>query len=239
MRIFVALWIVCALASSAEARSRRKCHGDCPPFGATIEVDMGTAQLSLADTWFSNTLPTAGGQHLFAVDGRNIGALHPNVFSIDLHETYMFVPHFALGIRIGALYGDLGKPVLADGELVDPRGAAGMTIGPEWQTVWMFGPLELRGILGFGYRTIGLTVPGILVPCKGGLCPATLDADSFYLEPRVSLAFDFGGFTVGGYAGGDVMPTGGWVAGGFIAARIGDWERLANFKTFSTRGLYH
>jgi hypothetical protein len=245
LKALFALGLTCALAAPAAARGRR-CHGDCAPLGATVEVSLGVAELSLANQTFSDAFTPVDANHhplpaeTVSVRGRNLGALHPCVLVYEAHPSFMWIPHFALGAKLGVLFGNLGKPVAAsDGALVNPDGAVGLVVGPEAQTVFSHGPFELRGGLALGVREEWLAIPNRIVRCKNGYCPANISAGQFFLEPRVSVAVSLGAFRIGAYAGDDVMPTGGWSTGGFMALRIGDWRALSDSRVYSTRGLYH
>ena len=245
MRLWLAAGIVCALASTAQARGR-KCHGDCPPFGWEGELDVGTQQLSLAHETFSNTfVPVDSQRHplpaeTVRVTGRNIGADRPWLIVADIHYQYTFVPHLTVGPRLGFIGGDVGKTVQADGGVqVSGQGASGIIIGPELRGIFAFGPLELRGGVSFGYRELDLTVLNRWTYCKGGICNAHVGDGAFFFEPRVSVAYNFRAVAVGGYFGGDVMPSGGISAGGFLAVRLGDWDALANAHHWSRAALYH
>ena len=250
MRLLFALGLLCALTAPAQGRGRR-CHGDCPPIGIEYEFSFGFADLSLANQTFSDSFTPLTHDHqtlppeTVTVRGRNIGAIRPRVLVGELHLSLMRLPHLSFGMVMGVLGGDLGKPVeifggSGAGAIVDPHSASGIAVGPEVQTVWSRGPFEARAGIAMGYREEDLPIINRLVTCKGGLCPATASSAQFYLEPRITLAVNLPRVvSIGGYVGGDVMPTGGFVAGGFIALRLIDWDKLGDMRTYSDRGLYH
>jgi hypothetical protein len=246
MRLIVATALVCALITPAAARSGRQCNGNCPPVGIEYEFSLGVAQLSLARETFSNTITPLDGNHnplpteTIAVTGRNVGAVKPMAVVGELHVFLMHVPHLAFGGKFGMLGGSFGKQVeTGTGALVDASNTSGFVFGPEARAVFARGPFEVRGGLSFGLRQESFVVPNRSVHCKGGVCPAAVNADQFFCEPRVAVAINLPVVSVGGYVGGDVMPTGGYVAGGFIALRLAQWDGLSNVTTYSTRGLYH
>jgi hypothetical protein len=249
MRLAIAMGIVCALvcAPRVEARGRhRQCRGDCPPIGLEYEFSFGVDQLSLARETFAGTITPLDGNgqpgraETIAVTGRNVGAVHPQALVGEVHIFRMDIPHLALGIKLGILGGDFGKAVeTTSGAVVDAHSAHGMSFAPEARVIFSRGPVELRGGVSAGWRELWLDVPNRFVHCKGGRCTASVSTDELFIEPRVSVAVNLPLVSIGGYAGGDIMPTGGWVAGGLVALRFAEWDKLGDWRAWSRRALYH
>jgi hypothetical protein len=246
MRLIVATALVCALVAPASAWTRRPCNGKCAPFGIEYEFSFGVAQLALASQTFADTITPLDGNHnplpaeSIAVTGRNVGAVKPLARVGELHVSLMHYAHLAFGGKLGLIYGDFGKAVeTGSGAVVNASAAQGFVMGPEARYVFSRGPLEVKAGVSFGYRDLWFEVPNRLVRCKGGVCPAQVSSGQFFFEPRVAVAVNLSFISLGGYVGGDVMPTGGYVAGGFIDFHIGEWAALSDIHTWSTRGLYH
>jgi hypothetical protein len=243
MRLVVATALVCALVSPASAWQRRTCNGRCPPvgpMGIEYEFSLGVAQLSLAHETFANTIIPLDANHAplpaetIAVTGRNVGAVRPLATVGELHVSLMHIAHLALGGKMGIIFGDFGKEVqTGTGALVNAGQTQGFLIGPEARYVLARGPFEINAGVSLGYRELWFDVPNRLVRCKGGVCHAQVSDGQFFFEPRVAVAVNLSFVSLGGYVGGDVMPTGGYVAGGFIAFRLGQWNALTDIHTWS------
>ena len=237
-------WIaVVVVAWSAVAGATRRgytCHGQRCVVPLAAEVTVGALQMQLSDRAFSGSGQPAGpdGKALgpslrLGDDGRALGLTAPVVVAWQLHYLWLTPWHFAFGGTFGGLDGnaDGAQPRLGGQSL--GGSLTGALFGPELAVVFAHGPLELRGSIAAGYRTIGLPITSFVkVPCgKGGYCYPTLGDDEFFLEPRATVAVHFASsITVGAYAGGDLTGGMGWTAGGLVGIALPDWRARAEVQ---------
>lgn len=237
MRCWSIALVVLAAASSAHASSR--CHGRCGPLPLLVELSLGAEQLSLADRTFIGSGEPAGldGKAIapsttVRVDGRTLGVGKPLVASWQLHHLWLTPYHLAFGGILGGIAGDSGRGVTpVDGQSVGSS-IGGITAGPEIAAVFAHGPFELRAGVALGYRSVQFPITSFVrVPCgKGGRCYPTASDAEFFFEPRASIGVNLGSVQLGAYAGGDLMATGGWSAGGFVALALPDWRARAEVR---------
>lgn len=230
---------VVVLVPARPARASSRCRGRCGPAPILVELSIGATELHLTDRSFAGSGVPAGldGRAIgpattLRADGRTLGLRQPLVAQWQLHLLWLTPWHLAVGGLIGGTSGDAGGPLRRlDGQTVDPT-IGGATVGPEIAAVFGHGPLELRAGFAFGYRSIELPVTSFVeVSCgKGGRChPTVSDAEPFF-EPRVAVGLHLGSIELGGYAGGDLGPGGGWSAGGFVALATPDWRSRAALR---------
>lgn len=243
MRNTVVVLVVVATLLFATAAGASCRFGRCRPVPLLAELSVGALQLSLADRTFTGSGRPAGldgnaiGPSMtLAADGRTLGAIKPVVSLWQVHYLWLTPWHLALGGVLGGVVGDTGRggATVVDGQTIDSS-LTGSLFGPEIDTVLAHGPLELRAGVTFGYRNLGMPITSFAkVSCgKGGRCYPTASDDQFFFEPRVSVGVDLGSVQIGGYAGGDLLPTSGWSAGGYLAVALPEWRSRAQVRPIS------
>ena len=244
MRGWVVAAFVLAWSAGAKATHRaRTCHGQRCVVPIAAELTVGALQMSLPDRSFSgsgqvagpdgNPLGGAGAPSLrLSADGRTLGLTAPVVVAWQVHYLWLTPWHLALGGTFGGLDGSAdGVQAQLAGQRIGSS-LSGMLVGPEVAAVLAHGPLELRGSIAAGYRSIGLPVTSFAkVPCgKGGRCYPALSDDEFFLEPRATVAIHLRSITIGAYAGGDLTGGMGWSAGGLLGLALPDWLARAEVR---------
>jgi len=111
----------------------------------------------------------------------------------------------------------------------------GFYVGPELATVWSLKFFDLRAGVSLGYRSYSFPLDGFdPVPCgKNGTsrCRPAISSTGFFLRPVLALGGHTHGVSFGGYAGGDVMPGGGWSAGAYIGIESDTWRTQTAIPT--------
>ncbi len=223
--------LVCAPAAEA----RRGCGDHCPPIPLEFELSIGATAIAPEDHVFSGSGEPAGSdgkaigpRMTLRSDGHALNLGRPVVALAQFHYAWLTPWHLYLGGSFGFFDGDSGRGgATVAGQTIGP-GISGFQVGPELGTVVARGPLEIRAGVAFGYRSIEVPISSFVrVPCKGGTCAPQLSDDEFFFEPRVAAGLRWRAFLIGAYAGGDLMPGGGWSAGGFAAVTVPDWVKRA------------
>ncbi len=203
------------------------------------ELSVGALQMQLSDRGFSGSGQPAGpdgkavGPSLgLGADGRTLGLTAPVVTAWQLHYLWLTPWHVAFGGTFGGIDGSAdGIAARVNGQSIGSS-LSGVIVGPEIAVVFAHGPLELRGSIAGGYRSVGVPVTSFVkVSCgKGGFCYPTLGDDEFFLEPRATVAVHIKSFTIGAYAGGDLTGGMGWTAGGLVGLALPDWLERARVQ---------
>ena len=201
--------------------------------GVSLMVSLGTAHLRLAGDRFiaSGKYPTGDTANLNA-SGADIGAstVEATQFTVEIQGP--IAPHVAIGVLVAGLWSTISPPSNSVGEYFS-TGLRGVEAGAELSTFWPFRWTELRVSLALGYRHFDIDTLGLQVsPCAYnryhqpvGTCGPVASSASFFVEPRVYLGLRLVPvFTFGGFAGGNVMPDGGWVAGAYVSASTPQWR---------------
>jgi hypothetical protein len=194
------------------------------------EATAGVAVASLGSSPFSASGSSGGRSTAVAVDGAAIGLDRAQLTSVGMHLQFGLAPHVALGVTVSALWRNVE---LGGGVAASEFGSSmsGVAAGPELSTLWHFKWIELRGSLAFGDRTLWLPVVALdSVSCNSRnypwfRCDVKASSSNFFLEPRLTVGFlPIPVLSFGAYVGGDVMPSGGWSAGAFVAASTSGWQ---------------
>jgi hypothetical protein len=217
------------IASPAFAHATEAHHDDG---GLELwRADVSATQLNTSNATFEGwgTHPDNTPGH-FSATGHQIGAAHPWVFAFGLHPTAMPWRHITLGASFEMGGGASDGP--QDPVARDARIGTNLTFlraGADAGTVWAIGPVELRASLGVGVRTLSAPILAFQPsPCKGGRCFPPATALEGYLQPRVTIAVDTGYmFTLGIFAGVDVLPDLSPTVGAFLGAHLPGWNRRA------------
>ena len=160
----------------------RNCHGHACIVPLAAELSVGALQLGLSDRSFSGSgQPVIDGQPAgqpltLSGDGRTLGLRAPVVAAYQFHFLWLMPWHVALGgtvrrarrqRRRASSRGSTGRR--------SATALSGLIVGPEVAVVFAVGPLELRGSIAGGYRSVGLPVTSFaMVSCgKGGRCYPT------------------------------------------------------------------
>jgi hypothetical protein len=212
-----AIAILCVLASPAAAtRYYPAMH---------FELGVGLVERSLGGDLFSAAGRTpAGVDQSLSVTGRALGVDKPRFLDATLHYMIEPISHLAVGLAIGGMF-DVGQA----GVRGDPgwfgRARAGAHHAPQVGYVQAIGDhVELHAGIASGWERIGVPVVGFEShPCKGGRCYPTADVDRAFVELRATAIVNLRGFNLGAYAGGDVLPSGGFCAGGFVGFSSSSW----------------
>jgi hypothetical protein len=230
MRLAVALCALGALAAPARA-SHRRYSGPMPPF--RFELTLGAAQRSVGGELFSGSGHVPGVPDAQALVGRGdaLGFAKPILFQASLHVLYG-LRHFAFGGEVSGFWGGSDRPGSAQLTSLVGRSLSGYNAGPEIRTMWQRDWLEVSGVVALGYESLGVPITGFeKVSCgKGGRCYPTADASRFFLEPRAVVTIHLRSFILGAYGGGDVLPGGGFSAGGFIGLATEEWRKRATMQ---------
>jgi hypothetical protein len=210
---------VSALIVAGPARAQRFCGDGSPAVQAS--VDVGAAELTIGELTFTRRTLRASGHEL--------GAARLIAGDLRARVTWLLPFHVGVGFAFGGVLGDLGRGATVGGWSASAA-LRGFVIGPELSTAWRRGPLVVRAGLLVGYRA--LDVPLLSSPsgdcAGGGPCRAALESGALFVEPRLALAFALArGVELGGYAGADVGPGGGWAAGGYLGAHTLGWNARA------------
>jgi hypothetical protein len=218
-----AVWCTAATAAAGEPERT---------VGFRCEATAGVAVASLSTSPFSATGTAAGRSATVAVDGAAIGLAHVELTSVGMHLQFGLAPHVALGVTVSALWRnvELGGSVAAS---AFSGAMSGVAAGPELSSLWHFKWIEVRGSLAFGDRTLWLPVVGLdSVSCDSRKypwihCNPKASNSDFFVEPRLTVGFlPIPVLSLGAYVGGDVMPSGGWSAGAFVAASTSGWHGI-------------
>jgi hypothetical protein len=194
------------------------------------DVSAGASVAALGGAVFSAAGSAGGRSETVAVHGASIGLDHVELATVGVHFLVGVAPHVAIGVSgavlwsNGVLGGGIGASQLG-GDL------SGLAAGPELSTLWHFKRLELRGSVAFGGRTLWLPAVGLdSVSCGSrkfpwARCDVRASTSALFLEPRLGVGILLlPVLSFGAYAGGNVMPSGGWSAGAFVAGSTSGWQ---------------
>jgi hypothetical protein len=224
------------LVSPAHARHLQAC-GPAPPIEVSVEI--GAAQVGLGGRLFrgsgqpahsdGGSAPAANPVTL-SVNGSLFTPDDPVVLDFRLHAAYVLPYHVTIGGVLGGIQADAVRPRLVGNGWPVGSTLSGLIVGGELGTAWRIQRLLVRGGMLVGYRSVELPLTGFVShSCgRGGRCYPSLRSDEVLAEPRLALAIVLAGrFELGGYAGADLAPGGGWAAGAFLGAHTGAWDTRA------------
>jgi hypothetical protein len=207
-----ALAVALALAALARPAAARP---EYPAFH--LEMTAGAVALSPADNLFTGSGHRPGGvDETVTVRGRQLGLAGPHPFNFGAHVLVEPVAHLAVGLTAGILTGSRDAAAFSDSRF--GTDLDGGYVGGEARFTWAWDWFEAHGGVSVGWRWLGVPIFEFApdVCSRGGRCHPAARADFAFVEPRLTLFAKLRGFDVGGYVGGDVLPTGGWIAGGLI-----------------------
>ncbi|HZS37333.1 MAG TPA: hypothetical protein VFF06_10915 [Polyangia bacterium] len=230
MRLVIASCVLAALCAPARA-SHRGHGGPFPPI--RIDLTIGATQRATENQVFSGSghYPGSSDSLSLAGYGRELGLSRPILTQVQLHMLYG-LRHFGFGVVMGGLWGNADHAPTRYAGLIGGS-LNGFEVGPELRTMWSHDWFEVSASLAGGYETLGVPIIAFeKVSCgKGGRCYPTASADRFFLEPRVTFTFHAGAFAFGGYGGGDVLPGGGFSAGGFLGVAPEAWRKRGEIRS--------
>ena len=189
----------------------------------------GVATASLATSTFSASGTIGGTPSTVATDGNAFGLHRVGLVALGFHPQFGFAPHVAAGFVIGPLW----QTVQLGGGITAQQFAgslSGIAFGPELCTFWRIRWIDVRGSVAFGDRT--LWIPSLAldrVACGGrkypwAACNPNASSSDFFVGPRLTIGIrPLPALAFGAYVGGDVMPSGGWTSGAYVAASTPAW----------------
>lgn len=212
-------------AAASRFRGRR---GPSPPISVTLTV--GAMETRTSSLRFTGTPRRYGQPETVSATGAQLGLTRPVVADVALHldgDAHHVAFGGVFGIMLGGRGGTPmpGVPASRDGTLT------GFYVGPELATVWSVRFFDVRAGVSLGYRSYSFPIIGFdTEPCgknQASRCAPSVTNTGFFLRPVLALGGHTHGVSFGAYAGGDVMPGGGWSAGTYVGIDSDTWRTQA------------
>jgi hypothetical protein len=210
------LLLLLSFGAAAEAHAGRRRSG--PGLPLTAYFTLGVASIDPNRFLFDASVHKGGIPDRLSFPGRELGYARPTKTIDAAVHILGCIHHVVFGQVVGMLFdGRRTSPLLTD-DVPSSGTMGGYYTGPEVGTAWSRSNFDFRATASFGYRSYNVPLTGFdLVPCgKAGYCEPTLGNDGFFFRPVVTAGFHWRSVVGGAYAGGDVMPGGGWVAGAYF-----------------------
>jgi hypothetical protein len=217
------------IAATALVCAATAARGD--GFAFRGELTAGVANVRLGGDTFAASGTASGKPTLVSESGQAIGLDRVELVSFAAHLQFGFAPHVAAGVVLGGL---TRQVALGDGTAAESFAGnlSALQLGVETSTFWRARFVEARVSLAFGARTVWLPVDGLdTTTCPGKAsqpylrCIRHAVVSDPFVEPRLTLGImPVSFFSFGGYVGGDVLTTGGWTAGAYVAFGTPGWS---------------
>ena len=224
-----ALLCLALLLTRPAAASRFRGRGRPLNTPISVLVTVGAQEARVSGLRFSGT-PTLGGRPIpVDLHGAQLGLGRPTLVDTALHIDGDF-HHVALGATFGLLL--CGRTQGPAAMVANRSGSlTGYYVGPELGTVWTVKNFDVRAGVALGYRSYEFPLTGFdPIRCgKNGasVCEPSISASGFFLKPTLTMGGHYRAFSFGVYGGGDVMPGGGWSAGGYLGIENQLWHDKA------------